>query len=285
MNKFPERYGPWAFVGGSAEGLGEAFSAVLARRGLNVVMADRNSPVNQNLAHHLEKTYGIKTLILDLDLSSPDAAATILKTIESLDCRLLIYNAAYSVVKPFSNNSRDDLDRYLAVNCHTPIHLVHGFIRYLTVRNSGGGILLMSSLAGLYGTQLLAPYGATKAFNLILAEALHYEMKKMGIDVMSCIAGATATPAFLATRPEYGLLRPSVMRPSTVAEQALDHLGRKALYIPGLSNRFTHFVFSRLLPRKVAAGLFNRTTWKMYGKHLYLFLYLFPIFYILFSIF
>ncbi len=74
-------------------------------------------------------------------------------------------------------------------------------------KNKSGGIILMSSLAGLLGMQLIAPYASSKAFAWNLAEALFHELKPNNIDVMACIAGATATEAYLKTNPKYGWVK------------------------------------------------------------------------------
>ncbi|MEA3460592.1 MAG: SDR family NAD(P)-dependent oxidoreductase [Bacteroidota bacterium] len=126
------------------------------------------------------------------------------------------------------------------------------------------GIILMASMAGLWGSGLLAPYGATKAYNIVLAEALHHELKPEDFDVMACVSGSTSTPAYLETHPRYGRIPIHVMTPQQVAEGALDSLGRRAFYIPGWRNRFNYFLLTRILPRKIAARLFNRATGKMY---------------------
>jgi short-subunit dehydrogenase len=124
----------------------------------------------------------------------------------------------------------------------------------------------MSSLAGLWGTALVAPYGATKAFDFNLAEALHHELKDKGIDVMACCAGATDTPNYRATKPNYGFLRPPISSPSEVAEAALSRLGKSALFIPGFYNQLTYFLFSRILGRSAGVGVMNRTMKKMYSR-------------------
>jgi hypothetical protein len=268
MDEFRKRYGTWALVAGSAEGLGKAFCKSLAGRSMNLVMADHEKASNEKLAGEIRSGFNVDTLPVEVDLAEAHAPQTLMGSIQGLECRLLIYNAAFSRVKPFQSNSPDELDHYIGVNCRTPLQLVYSFSSRLTGGHQGGGILLMSSLAGLYGTQLLAPYGATKAFNLILAEALHHEFKDKKIDVLACVAGATATPAYLSTNPDYGILRPPLMDPAAVAEKAVARLGRQAVYIPGTLNRMTHFFFSRLLTRKKAAGIFNRTTMRMYGKAL-----------------
>ena len=262
--KFSEKYGPWAIIVGAAEGLGEAFSEALAHRKENLVMVDNHLGAMQNLAKQLEKSYHIKTHQINIDLSKKDAYKIIEEKTTDLDTRLLVYNAAYSQIKPFINHSSVELDKFIEVNTRTQIQLVHTFSRRLIEQKKAGGILMMSSLAGLIGMQLVAPYAATKAFVWNLAEALHHELKPHNIDVMACIAGATATPAYLKTNPQYGLFKPSVMKPKGVAEAALKNLGKNPLFIPGFSNRMNYFILTRLLPRKMAAAIANKTMGKMY---------------------
>lgn len=265
MNDFFNRYGQWALVAGAAEGLGEAYSRALAARRMNIVMVDRQEEKMSSLGQELERSYGIGTVRLPLDLARKDAPRIMMDAIADLDCRLLVYNAAYSIVQPFLKNSMEDLDNYVDVNARTLIQTALPFAEKCRAAG-GGGILVMSSLAGLWGTQLLGPYGATKAFGYILAESLHHELKHYNIDVMACIAGATATPAYLGTEPKYGWPRPTVMKPLDVAEAALEKLGKKAFFIPGRVNRMTWFLLSRVLPRSTARTLFNRTTGKMYRE-------------------
>jgi short-subunit dehydrogenase len=264
MDDFLKRYGQWGLVAGAAEGLGEAYSRALARRKMNLVLVDHQEGILERLSVNLEKQYGISTLCLHLDLADPRAADKMMEAVVRIDCRLLVYNAAYSQVKPFLKNTPQELDNYIFVNTRTLIHLALLFSQECTRANSTGGILIMSSLAALWGTQLLGPYGATKAFDYILAEALSHELKPYGIDVMACIAGATATPAYLGTKPEYGWPRPTVMEPGEVAEKALSKFGKKVFYIPGFSNKITHFMLSRIFPRKISRKLFNSTTGRMY---------------------
>jgi short-subunit dehydrogenase len=263
---FKEKYGPWAAIAGSAEGLGEAWSEALARRGMNLLMIDHQEEKMSHLSTRLENDYGIRTKKLHLDLASPDAADRIMEGMKGLDCRLLVYNAAFSLVKPFADHQPEELDRFIAINTRTQLRLVHAFALHLLGKQKGGGIMLMSSLAGLLGMQLVAPYAATKAFAWNLAEAIHHELKPYGIDVMACIAGATATPAYLLTNPKYGAIKPQVMKPGEVAEAALKKLGKKTLFMPGFSNRFNYFILTRILPRKVASRIANNTMKNMYLK-------------------
>jgi len=265
-NLFKKKYGNWAIVVGSAEGLGEAYSIALAKRNINLIMVDNRLNSLTNLAIQLEKDFNIETIQLHLDLSESDAVKKMMHQIEQIDCRLLVYNAAYSLIKPFINHTEEELDNFIDINTKTQLKLVHQFSKLLIKKKQTGGILLMSSLAGLIGMQLVSSYAATKAFAWNLAEALHHELKPQKIDVMACIAGATATPAYLKTNPTYGMMKPLVMEPSTVAESALNKLGKRALFIPGFSNRMNYFILTRLLPRKLAASIANKTMLTMFEQ-------------------
>lgn len=263
--QFKKKYGSWALIAGSAEGLGEAWSTALAKRGMNLIMVDHQQNKLMALSEKLSKEFNIETSTMHLDLSDSNASSLMMRMAENYDCRLLIYNAAYSLIKPFTEHSEEELDQFIEINTRTQIKLVHAFSKTLISKNTGGGIIMMSSLAGLIGMRLVAPYAATKAFAWNLSEALSHELKDYNIDVMACIAGATSTPAYNKTDPKYGKLKPLVMKPEDVAEAALNKLGKKTLFIPGFSNRMNYFILTRLLPRKFASRVANNTMKKMYS--------------------
>jgi short-subunit dehydrogenase len=261
---FTKKYGPWVVLIGAAEGIGKAYSIALAKRGMNIIMVDKAGDIQNDLAERIEREWKVHTIRIDIDLFTKDAVSIILKQVERVDCRLLIYNAAYSKVKPFIDLNEDEIDHFIKINAEVQIKLVHQFSIYLTAGKRGGAILLMSSLAGLIGVQLVSTYAATKALTWNLAEALHYDLKKENIEVMACLAGATITPTYKTTNPKYGLLKPKVMQAEEVAELALKNLGKKILYIPGFSNRLNYFILTRLLPRKWASYIANKTIYGMY---------------------
>ena len=265
MSSFYQKYGPWAVIAGSAEGLGESWSRSLAGRGLSLIMIDHQEDKLMTLSSVLKEEFDIQTTTLQLDLKDPEATEKIIKEMTAVDCRLLIYNAAYSIIRPFVDVTPDELDNFIQINTRTQIRLVHAFSRHLIACGNPGGIIMMSSLAGLLGMQLVAPYAATKAFAWNLAEAISHEMKPYNIDVMACIAGATATPAYLKTKPRYGWPKPQVMDPAKVPEEALGYFGRRNLHIIGLSNRINYFLLTRVMPRKMASRIANATIKKMYS--------------------
>lgn len=260
-------YGSWCLVAGAAEGLGGAYSRALAGRGMNLIMVDQQKDRLMSVALQLESSFGIQVKTVHLDLASGESAEVMMEAVKETACRLIIYNAAFSRVQKFMENDSAMLDRYIQVNIRTPIQLIHAFCQlHSGEQDHRKGILLMSSLAGSWGTQLLAPYGGSKAFNHIMAESLHYELKGEGFDVLACIAGATATPAYLASLPRGETNTRSAMDPVKVVEAGLGAMGKRPFVIPGFKNKLIYFLMTRVLPRRTSLRLMNRAVGALYRK-------------------
>ena len=104
--------------------------------------------------------------------------------------------------------------------------------------NRYGEWALLAGAAGLIGPPFSAPYAATKAFNIVLAESLFSEFRQKEIDLTVCCAGQTSTPTYWSSKPSPASNWPGVTDPSDIADYALKNLGRKALCIPGWKTGF-----------------------------------------------
>lgn len=264
-----ERYGKWALVAGAAEGLGRAYAMELAARGLNLILVDMQEDLADKLALELEEKFRSQSKILHLDLASEESPRCMMEAIEETNCRLLVYNAAYSRVQKFLENEPKMLDRYVQVNMRNPLQLVYAFCHlHRQEQDLKKGIVLMSSLAGSWGTQLLGPYGGTKAFNHILAESLYHELGQEGFDVLACIAGSISTPGYLASLPGGKDTAISVMKAETVVKAVFHALGSRAFVIPGFKNKVVYFLMTRILPRKSSLRMMNRAVGNLYMNNM-----------------
>ena len=124
-----------------------------------------------------------------------------------------------------------------------------------------GAVVLMSSLTAFQGSPYASIYGATKAFNLSLAEALWSELAASGVKVIASCAGATLTPGYLKRSARGGA--PGELEPAQVAKETLAALGSGPLLIPGAFNRFASFLMRRLMPRRTTIGLMGSQTRKL----------------------
>ncbi len=254
--RFAERYGPWGMVAGASEGLGAAYARELARRGLSLLLIARREAPLRALCAEIERDFTVSARAIVADVSSPNLIELIDREASGLAVGLFIYNAAYSNGGSFLDRSPESLLRVIDTDCRAPLLLARHLGAAMRERGRGG-MILMSSLTAFNGSPGLATYGATKAFNLVLGEGLWYELKKVGIDLTVCCAGAIRTPGYEASVSKTSVF-PPVLEPERVAREALQALGRRMVVIPGGFNRAISFLMRRLFPR--------RTTVRIMGK-------------------
>ncbi|MBN1329974.1 MAG: SDR family NAD(P)-dependent oxidoreductase [Candidatus Heimdallarchaeota archaeon] len=266
-NDIKNDFGPWALIAGASEGLGAAYAREIASKGINVILLARQKDLLEELSKEIKSKYQVETKMLQMDLASPDILEKITFETKNLEIGLLVYNAAVSLIGAFHNFDIEHHIKTIEVNCKAPMLLTHYFGKKMKERGSGG-IILMSSLAGLQGNPIHAHYSATRGYTMNLAEALWFEMKKYGVKVMACVAGATKTPNYVNSKPKKaGMIDPKPMEPRKVAEGALKSLWKnKPYHIPGAHNRFFAFIMRRLQSRKSTIKMMGNVAVKMYGE-------------------
>jgi short-subunit dehydrogenase len=224
---FEQRYGPWAVVAGASEGVGASVARQLGERGVNVVLVARNEATLDATA----ATVATETRTLVLDLSMPGADDALAAATADLDVGLLVYNAgADPYMSRFVDQPVDVWRALLARNCATVLGATHHFATRMVARGRGG-IALVTSGAAWAGGSHVAVYGASKAFDLLLAESLWVELAPSGVDVLAMVLGATDTPALrrlVGDRELHGLADSD-----DVARDLLDNLGNGPTFPPG----------------------------------------------------
>jgi len=225
-DNFSERYGPWAVVAGASDGIGASVARLLGARGVNVVLVARRSATLEEVA----ATVASETRTLVLDLSEPRAATALAGATGDLDVGLFVYNAgADPNASLFLEKNVEAWQDLVVRNCLTVIGTTHHFAGAMQERGHGG-IVLVTSGAAWAGGSHLAVYGASKAFDLVLAESLWAELSPTGVDVLGMVLGPTDTPAFrkiLGGRKLDGMADPD-----DVARDMLDNLGNGPTFPP-----------------------------------------------------
>jgi uncharacterized protein len=232
---FRARYGPCALVAGAAVGLGAAYSRQIAEQGLDLILLDRDPEPLAATAAAIRSAHGVDVHELVADLGRRDIVEHVTGAAKGREIGLLVYNAALGTVAPFLEMAPAHLDAMLAVNCRAPVQLVRALAPAMTARRRGG-IVLMSSMSGNVGSAQLAMYAASKAFALVLGDALWVEMRDAGVDVLVVQPGSTRTPGWESSQPSDGTTLP-VMEADDVVREALAALGVEPLIIPGEINR------------------------------------------------
>lgn len=265
MNSFKNKYGNTALVAGASEGLGAAYAHLLAKRGMDLILVARRREPLDTLSEKLIKLYKIKTTIICCDLAEANATEQIKSALGNTHVDFMVYNACRSYIGQFLDTDVAEQLKIADVNILTPIKMLHYFGGEM-VKQGRGGIVLMSSLAGLQGSGYLTMYGATKAFDKVIAEGLWYEWRKKGVDVIACCVGATATPNYINTKPtKTSIFEPKPQLPEKVVEECLRKIGTTPSFISGQSNKTASFIMQKLFSRKRAVKVMGNTTGKMYG--------------------
>lgn len=226
------KYGPWALIVGASEGVGAEFARTMASHGVNVALLSRRQPVLDELAAEIGAEHGVETRTIAVDLTSAGAAASIVAATSGLEVGMLMYCAgADPHYEPFLANSVEVPLALVQRNCIVSMELCHHFAGPMVERGRGG-IILVSSGAGLIGMPNMVAYGASKAFDIVMAEALWAELHDKGVDVLSLVLSMTDTPAFrrilvkqgVLTDPDDPLPFDGVATPEQVVAEALEHL-------------------------------------------------------------
>jgi short-subunit dehydrogenase len=236
---FAGRYGPWAVVAGASDGVGAAFARAMGGRGVNVVLLARRQAVLDEVAAEIRAASGVETRVGAIDLSAADAMDRIADLTAGLEVGMIMYNAgADPTYEPFLAQPVDNALMIIHRNCVTPTQMCHHFAQPMVDRGRGG-IILVSSGAAFAGFPNVVAYSASKAFDMVLGEALWSEIHRTGVDVLSLVLGYTDTPAQRRLMVERGALPaddtapiPGAASPEDVVDEALANLTNGPTWIP-----------------------------------------------------
>lgn len=235
---FADRYGPWALILGASEGVGAEFARTFAARGIGVVLLSRRQEALEKVAADV-RAHGAQAKILAVDLSTPEAMDVIVAGTDGLDIGTVVYCAgADPNFQPFLDNPIDTAVGLVQRNCITAMRVCHHFAPAMIDRGRGA-LILMSSGAALRGSANMVAYGASKAFDMVLAEGLWSELHPHGVDVLSLVVGRTDTPALRRLMFARGAIPsldaeiPGLAGPADVVAEALDNLENGPTHLVG----------------------------------------------------
>jgi short-subunit dehydrogenase len=239
---------PVAVITGASAGLGVEFARQLSRRGYALVLAARRKERLDSLSKELGKARAVA-----IDLSKKDAAAKLMADIEANGetVDLLVNNAGFGLIGRFAELDGKRQRQMIDLNVGTLTELCRAVAPGMIERKSGG-ILNVASTAAFQPGPKMAVYFATKAYVLSFTEALHEELKPIGVKVSCLCPGPTRTEfGDVAGFGGNGMFDRVAMESPEVVEAGLDGLDRnKAVVIPGFVNKVTANS-GRFAPRSV----------------------------------
>lgn len=158
-------------ITGASSGIGLALAHRLAADGWQVLATLRDVTQPPALPAGVEW--------LPLDLADSRSVAAVAARIDSLDA--LIDNAGYGLVGPFSSYSLAQMQAQMQVNFLGPVQLTQALLPAL--RQRGGRIVVLSSMAGETGLPFNALYCASKFALEGWAESLAHELPAQGVQI------------------------------------------------------------------------------------------------------
>ncbi|PWA41071.1 beta-ketoacyl reductase 1 [Artemisia annua] len=196
-----KKYGSWALVTGSTDGIGKAFAFELAKKGLNLVLVGRNVKKLEDVSSEIKSKYSkteVKNVVLDFSGSDlKEGVERIKDVIKDLDVGVLINNAgvSYPYARFFHEVDDELLNNLIKVNVEGTTRVTQAVLPGMLQRKRGAIVNIGSGAAIVIPSDpLYAVYAATKAYVDQFSRCLYVEYKNSGIDVQCQV------PLYVATK-------------------------------------------------------------------------------------
>ncbi len=198
---------------GASDGLGAALAHQLSRSGADLVLSARSEDKLMRLAEELPGRATVQTI----DVSDNESVMAAYKAVGEVDGIVFLAGAYW----PFSARewNAEQANTMADVN-FTGLMRVMGQVVPDFVARDSGHIVITSSLTGFRGLPGSIGYTASKAGTMSLAECMHADLRKTGVDVQ------VVNPGFIRTQltDKNDFHMPFLMEPEEAAQQVIDHM-------------------------------------------------------------
>jgi uncharacterized protein len=186
--------GKWALITGASAGIGWALAEELAAGGAHLVLTARRRQRLTQLRKRLRTAHAVKVEVVVADLNQPDVPEEVFAFTNErhIVVDLLVNNAGLGSYGEFCTSDGLRELGIVQVNCSAVVHLTHLYLPGMVERRSGD-ILIVASTGAYQGVPYMATYAASKAFDLLFAEALAEEVERYGVRVCALCPGPTVS--------------------------------------------------------------------------------------------
>ncbi len=176
--------GKTACITGGAEGIGFHFARVLARQGMNIMLADIDEKMlGQAVAALKEEGFPVEGVVCDV-ISKHSLENAAKKTLDAFGkVHLLVSNAGVACEGAQDRIEENDWRWVLDANLMSVVYGGQVFVPIMKKQGEGGHVMNVSSIAGMKGFSYAGPYCATKAAVVSLSESWRAEFANNDIEV------------------------------------------------------------------------------------------------------
>jgi short-subunit dehydrogenase len=228
-----------ALITGASSGVGADFARELAALGCRLVLVARRAEKLQALRIEIFERCGVKAETVAMDLSAANAPEKLFDRLQTLGLAVdvLINNAGYAFYGDFMKTEWERCRAMLELDVVALTHLTRLFAAGMAERKFGY-ILLTSSIGAFQPTPTYAAYSAAKSYVLYFGEALHQELRPLGVGVTVLCPGVMRTEFFeVAGQQMTAFQRLTAMNSADVARIGLRAMLRKrSCVVPGPVN-------------------------------------------------
>jgi 3-oxoacyl-[acyl-carrier protein] reductase len=185
--------GKVALITGASAGIGHATAIALAGEGARLVLSARRQERLEELAAKARAAGGEATIVAGDAREEETARRAVVaarETFGRLD--ILINNAGMGNYKNLTDTSADDYDEMMDTNVRSTFLFSRHAVP-LMIEQQSGIVLMISSMAGIYGFAGEAVYCMTKFAQVGFAQALDKELRPHGIKVAVICPGGVKT--------------------------------------------------------------------------------------------
>ncbi len=248
-----ELRGRWVLVTGASSGLGREMAKILAvTYGANLVIAARREDRLLELKVELEKSAGVEIKVCVADLSKLADVDRLIETATSGRALFgAILNAGVTHFGDYAELSWDGFRTMLDTNVIATVRMATAFVPVLEAQ--GGGLMIVSSMAGIHPVPFQTHYSATKAFLVHFGIGLWLELA--GRNVSVTVYAPSGVISEMTAGENFTPLRRWLMPVAQAASEGVEAFrSRKYLHISGFANRVGS-AFVRLLPQRFTTSM------------------------------
>lgn len=211
--------GKIAIVTGSSSGIGKAIALTFGAEGAKVVVAARRKQLCEQVAAQIQQRGG-EALSVQTDVTDEEQVERLIATTVRQYGRLdiLVNNAGIGGGAPIVDMSTEAFDRIIDTNLRGTFFCSRAGFRQM-LKNGGGIILNMSSVAGVQAWAGTGTYSASKHGIMALTKAMADEGRRHHIKVCAICPGAVANQ--LVDAPAEEITHSGEISPFDVAETAV----------------------------------------------------------------